>query len=193
MRGRITLFRYLVRLFIITAAIIIAACIPWPTLATWVPPQVIPSSVQKQLDTYVKRYIDWYEAKYCKREPGNTCRGTEYREARRFSSGDIDGDGKEDIAVLYTLESFCCGNNYQFYLAVFLKRGEEFKLAASEKVGGKGEREVEFNNIKGGKILLNTKDYHPDDAMCCPSIKGRTTYSFKNGKLIENDRIGESR
>ena len=27
--------------------------------------------------------------------------------------------------------------------------------------------------------------------MCCPSGKGRTTYTLENGKLVERDRVGE--
>lgn len=151
----------------------------------------IPSSVQVQLDAYIARYIDSYEAENCEPEPGDTCRGSEYKKARRFCFGDIDGDGKEDIAVLYTIESFCCGNNYQFYLAVFLNKGSRFELAASAEVGGKGERMVEFDRIRDGKILLNTDEYLPDDPMCCPSGKGRTTYTLEKGKLVERDRVGE--
>ena len=152
-------------------------------------PSTIPSSIETQLDTHIRRYIDWYEATNCQPEPGSTCRGTEYKEARRFCFGDIDGDGEEDISVLYTLESFCCGNSYQFYLAVFLNKGSKFELAASSKVGGKSERTVEFNTIKDGKILLNTDEYVYGDPMCCPSGKGRTAYSLQNGKLIESSGV----
>lgn len=186
MTDRMALTRYLARLLknipAIVPAIAILASMVSPSLATQTKQPVIPSSVQIQLDTYIKRYIDWYEAEYCTdRDPDDTgtCRGTEYKKARRFCVGDIDRDGTDDIAVLYTIVSFCCGNNSQF------------KLVASIKVGGKGERWVEFNEIKGGKILLNTDEYLPDDPMCCPSGKGRTTYSLKNGKLVESDRVGE--
>lgn len=153
--------------------------------------QMVPASVQAQLDAYIKGYIDWYEEKNCEPEPGSKCRGTEYRKARRFSFGDIDGDGKDDIAVLYTIEGFCCGNNYQFYLAVFLNKGSSYDLVASEKVGGKGERAIEFNAIENGKIILSTDEYLPDDPMCCPNGKGSTTYNLKGSELLEIDRVGE--
>lgn len=193
MKDRMISHRYPVRLKI-TAIIVVALSMAVPSLATQTKPQAIPSSVEMQLDAHVKRYIDWYEAEYCTdRDPDDTgtCRGTEYKKARRFCFGDLDGDGKEDIAALYTLESFCCGNSYQFYLAVFLKSGAGFKLAASEKVGGKGERGVDFNAIKGARILLKTDEYLPGDPMCCPSGKGSTTYTLKNGKLVESDRVGQ--
>jgi hypothetical protein len=154
--------------------------------------KAVPAEVQAQLSAYINKYIDAYEAKNCgEAPPGNTCRGTEYKKARRFCFGDIDSDGRDDIAVLYTIESFCCGNNYYFYLAVFLDKGNKFEFIASAQVGGKGERGVEFGTIRESKILLNTKEYFPDDAMCCPSGKGKTTYRLENGRLVESERVGE--
>ena len=150
--------------------------------------QEIPQAVQVQLDSHSKQYVDNYEKENC--EPERKC-GTEYKEARRFCLEDIDGDGKDDIAVIYILESFCCGNNYHFHLAVFINKGTKYELVTSTEVGGNGSRGVNFNTIKNGKIQLNTVKYLPGDAMCCPSSKGRTTYILKNGKLIESDRGGE--
>jgi hypothetical protein len=153
--------------------------------------QEIPKTAQVQLDSHIKHYIDQYEKENCEMPPGSECKGTEYKKARRFCVGDIDGDGKNDIAVLYTIESLCCGNNYHFYLAAFINKGPKFELVTSTEVGCKGNRGVEFNTIKNGKILLNTNEYLPDDPMCCPSGKGRTTYLLENRKLVEHDRIGE--
>jgi hypothetical protein len=154
---------------------------------------MVPLSVETQLDAHIKQYIDWYEAKYCKPEPGSTCRGTEYPDARRFCFGDLNGDGREDIAVLYEIESFCCGNNDQVYLAVFLKKGSEFELTAWKEVGGQGNRIVHFDTIEDGKILLDAEEYLPGDPMCCPSAKGRTAYTLKDGKLIEGGGAGAKR
>ena len=157
--------------------------------------QAIPKSVTEQLDAYIERYIAQREAEDCEPpEPGEdrTCKGSEYRAARRFCFGDIGGHGKKDIAVPYTLESFCCGNNYEFHLAVFLNRNSKYELAATTKVGGGGERFVSFKNIRDGKIFLNTDLYLLDDPNCCPSGKGSTTYVLEEGKLVERDRVGNS-
>jgi hypothetical protein len=157
--------------------------------------EAIPKSVTEQLDAYIERYVAQREAEDCEPpEPGEdtTCKGSEYRAARRFCFGDIGGHGKKDIAVLYTLESFCCGNNYEFHLAVFLNRNSKYELVATAKVGGGGERFVSFNTIRDGKIFLNTDLYLPDDPNCCPSGKGSTTYVLEGGKLVERDRVGNS-
>ncbi len=146
------------------------------------------NNIQKQLDSQIKKQIDEYESKNCISNPENTCRGTEYKKARKFIWGDIDIDSIDDIAVLYTIESFCCGNNYYFYLAVFLNKGSRFDYITSTEVGGKGQRFVDFDSIKNGQIILNTKEYLSDDAMCCPTGKDRTVYTLKDNKLIETKK-----
>ncbi|MBF0557723.1 MAG: hypothetical protein HQL08_02970, partial [Nitrospirae bacterium] len=96
--------------------------------------ETIPIDVQLQLDAHIKSYIDSYEATYCTAAVTDSdCRGKEYKDTRRFCVGDIDGDGCDDIAVLYTIEGFCCGNNYSFYVAVFLNKGHKYEFATSEK------------------------------------------------------------
>lgn len=157
--------------------------------------EAIPKSVTEQLDAYIERYVAQREAEECEPpEPGEdrTCKGTEYRAARRFCFGDIGGHGGKDMAVLYTLESFCCGNNYEFHLAVFLNRNSKYELVATTKVGGGGERFVSFKSIRDRKIFLNTQLYLLDDPNCCPSGKGSTTYVLEGGKLVERDRVGNS-
>lgn len=109
----------------------------------------------------------------------------EYRDARKTVRGDINKDGKEDLVVLYTLEGFGGGNLYRQYLAVFLGDGKTFRYATHQSVGGKDNRTIELNSIKNGTINLDTLGYAPDDASCCPSVKGKTRYVFSGGKLKE--------
>lgn len=175
----------------IVVVTMIATALVCPVNAGQTKQQVIPASVQAQLDNHIKQYIDWYKAKNCDDiEPGIGY-GSEYKEARRFYLGDLDGDATDDIAVLYAIEGLCCGNNGQQYLAVFVNNSSKFEFVTAEMVGGTGERGVHFNMIKNGKILLDTDEYLPDDPMCCPSSKGRTAYILQGGKLIESDRVGE--
>jgi hypothetical protein len=153
----------------------------------------IPQSQQTQLDIYVRKYIDSFEAQNCIPEPGGACKGTEYKKARKVCHGDIDGDGKQDIAVLYVIEGFCCGNNGQQYLALFLKNRTKFEMVTSIQVGSRGERFVETCRIQSGKIFMTTKEYLRDDPMCCPSGTGKTTYALKRGKLFERIPLGEKK
>ena len=97
--------------------IMLLAASAMPVFAERAEPQTIPPSIGIQLDKSIKDYVDWYEAENCEFFlPGDMsfCHAGEYKEARRFCFGDIDGDGTDDIAVRYTRESFCCGNNYYF-------------------------------------------------------------------------------
>jgi hypothetical protein len=109
----------------------------------------------------------------------------EYQEARKVLRGDVNGDKKTDLVVLYSLEGFGGGNNYIQYLAIFLGNGKTFRYATNEPVGGKLRRDIDLKSITGSTINLNTKEYRKNDAACCPSKSGKTRYAFRNGKLRE--------
>lgn len=132
----------------------------------------IPTEVQQKLDAHIK-----------KQKGADRC-ATEYKKARRFYWGDLNRDSKQDIAALYTIEGFNCGNNYYFYLAVFVNQNGKFILIASTEVGGKSKRFVDFNSIKDGKIILDTKEYLPGDPTCCPSGKGQAEYILKDNQIL---------
>ena len=144
------------RLFVSLAATILTmiATVAMPSASTGQANQAasrtIPASVEAQLDAHIKRYIDWYEAANCEQEPGNTCRGIEYRKARRFCFGDINGDGKEDIAVLYTLEELLLRKQ----LPVLPCRLSEqwFRLRACCIEGSGRQRRKERLNSTGSKM-----------------------------------------
>ena len=112
--------------------------------------------------------------------------GEEYREARKIVTGDLNGDGRADAAVLYTIEGAGGGNNYAQFLAVFV-RDEEGQLApaAHASAGGKLYREAHLVSITDGAVLLNVVNYAEKDAACCPSKKGTTRYTLVDGKLVE--------
>lgn len=112
-------------------------------------------------------------------------KGEEYEDARKILRGDVDGDRKTDLVVLYTLEGFGGGNDHRQYIAIFLGKGKGFRYATNDVVGGKFYRGVELRSITAGKIDLDTMEYRKTDAACCPSKKGKTSYIFSKGKLKE--------
>jgi hypothetical protein len=112
-------------------------------------------------------------------------RGTEYKEGRKIVTGDLNGDGNPDIAVLYTLEGAHGGNDYNQYLAVFLSVNGKYVYKAHRRVGGRFERNMDLKSIEGGKILFDTMEYLPKDPSCCPSKKGSTQFTLAKGRLVE--------
>jgi hypothetical protein len=116
--------------------------------------------------------------------------GEEYKGARKIAAGDLNHDGIIDMAVLYTIESQRWGNNYVQYLAIFVRGKSELTAVANVAVGGKSYRSVALTSVSDNKIHLDTLDYSPNDAMCCPSKKGATDYELVDGFLREQKRHG---
>jgi len=123
-------------------------------------------------------------SRFIKSQESNV-RGTEYPEGRKIVTGDLDGDGNPDVAVLYTLEGAHGGNDYSQYLAVFLSVNGKYVYKSHRRVGGKLERNMDLKSIEGGKILFDTMEYLPKDPSCCPSKKGTTQFVLAQGKLVE--------
>jgi len=110
----------------------------------------------------------------------------EYSAARKIIKADLNGDKRDDAAVLYTLESFNKTNLYVQYLAVFLgTKRNSLRYAAGKIIGGKNQRSVELVSIKDGKIFLDTLNYLRTDASCCPSEKKQIKIILEKNKLRE--------
>jgi hypothetical protein len=130
---------------------------------------------QSQRDeSIIKSFI----AQQAKRE-----RATEYEEARSIVRGDLNADSEEDAVVLYTLEGQGGSNQYIQYLAVFINREGRLAYVTHQVVGGKNRRSIESVSIKDGRINLQTLEYLPTDASCCPSKKGLMKFVFSGGRL----------
>jgi len=127
-------------------------------------------------NTIVDRYI-------LRQAKSQNC--VEYGDARRTLRGDINGDDRADVVVLYTLEGCGGGLNWARILAVFLRKGSSIQYAAHAGVGAKGFRAVDLISISGGRINLDTMSYRSNDPACCPSRKGKAKYVFSIGRLRE--------
>jgi hypothetical protein len=107
----------------------------------------------------------------------------EYCQFRHYEAmSDLDGDGKNDLVVLFNVEPRE-GNDHLGFLAVFLSSdpaGAEPLMAAT---GGRGERDAVSIDVKGRRIELGTLEYEPSDPMCCPSGKGTLVFELKDRAL----------
>ena len=114
--------------------------------------------------------------------------GTEYCQYRIYGTlSDVDGDGREDFLVVFGIEGAegYAGATIQF-LAVF-PSGSQWRPAVAE-VGRRGQRIVErIGHGPGTAIRLQTLEYGPSDAMCCPSRKTELHLAFRSGKITAID------
>src|SRR4030095_260279 len=95
--------------------------------------------------------------------------GEEYRDARKIVTGDLNRDGVADLAVLYTIEGQNGTNNYDQYLAVFIRTKSKLVPAAHTVVGGKLNRDVDLQSIKNNVIYFKTLSYRASDPASTPS------------------------
>jgi hypothetical protein len=105
-----------------------------------------------------------------------------------IATGDLTHDGVPETVVVYTIEGEHRGNGYVQYLAVFTPRDGRLSPVTYAAVGGKGVRSVDLKKIENSAIHLDTLDYGPKDALCCPSVKGETRYVLIDEMLREEKR-----
>ena len=124
--------------------------------------------------------IDTYIARQARRE-----RGEEYKDARKVIVGNLNNDDSPETVVLYTIESQGGTNNYVQYIAVFVRLNGKLAPLTRAPVGGKSRRSIELVTVDHKAIQLETLDYGPNDASCCPSIKGKSQYILVGRTLRE--------
>lgn len=99
-------------------------------------------------------------------------------QAAKTVVGDLDGDGKPEIAVQIAL----LGPTYWSYrLDVFVDRGKGYVHAGSGDLWG----EVQSIAIDKGAVVVKSKMPGPDDPICCPTLNKTYRYLWKDGKVIE--------
>ena len=108
--------------------------------------------------------------------------GDEYKDAREVATGDLNGDGADDAAVVFTIEYSAQNNSTQFLSAFLRQRDGVLKFSGTTPVGGTGNA-IDGVSIEDGAIRLTTLTLGPDDADCCPSVVGKVEYLLHNGKL----------
>jgi hypothetical protein len=112
-------------------------------------------------------------------------KASEQRDSRRAVVGDLDGDGRSDVAVLYTIEGVSTDDYSLRYLAVFRRGADGLEYGAHRLVGGKGIREVNRATIIDRIVVLEALEYRPQDSLCCPSRPARSRYRLQKNRLVE--------
>ena len=107
------------------------------------------------------------------------------RESRKTCEGDVNGDGKGDVAVVYTIEGIGGGKGSTQYLLVLVASPQGVGASAPKEVGTTGKRYVERCTLAAGVIEADTKEWAASDAMCCPSKTGHLRLGFDKGKVVD--------
>jgi hypothetical protein len=105
---------------------------------------------------------------------------SEYTDARRSIEGDVNGDRRSDLAVMYTLEGANGGNGAVRYLAGFVREAGQLRLAGITSLAG-SEQDVQ---LKDGTVHLKLLSLGPDDSACCPSVEEDATYVLHGNKWL---------
>jgi heat shock protein HslJ len=96
-------------------------------------------------------------------------------------SGDLDGDGADEAAVLLWENSG--GSGTRLYIAVVGRENGSPVNLATALVGDRVQ--TRKGHIEGNRIVLDVVQAGPDDAACCPGGKAVRTWSLKGDALAE--------
>jgi len=98
-------------------------------------------------------------------------------------TGDLDGDDREETAVL--LRESSGGSGTRLYLAVMGRRHRNIVNLGTALVGDRVQ--VRSGGIRDGRIELDVVQAGPEDAMCCPSQLATRRWALGEGGLVEGE------
>jgi hypothetical protein len=115
--------------------------------------------------------------------------GGEFR-AEGTTFGDLDGDGREDAAVLVTYQAD--RDDYVQYLVAYLFDGETFRSTDTKNVGGRflDARSAEIRGIVDRSIVVDLQSLGGGE-VCCETR--RAAFVLKEGQLVEVDDAAGAR
>jgi hypothetical protein len=112
--------------------------------------------------------------------------GGEFR-AEGTVFGDLDGDGRDDAAVLVTYEAE--RDDYVQYVVAYLFDGETYQSTDTENVGGRflDTLRAELREITDQTIVVELQSLDADHE-CCETR--RAAFVLRNGELVEEGAAG---
>jgi len=107
--------------------------------------------------------------------------------------GDLDGDARDDMAVLYTLQ-LRGQRSERRYLAVFKRQREgqpgALRYHAHLLVGGTGAAEANRATIMNKTVVLEMLTHRAGDAVCCPTRPATRRYRLApRGLTLVRDSV----
>jgi hypothetical protein len=114
----------------------------------------------------------------------SSLKAIEYCQFRHYDAlDDLDGDGHNDLIVLFNAEPASGQNNHTDFMAVFLSSDPPGAEPLIVRTGGRGERDPIAIAVRGHQITLETEEYLPKDPMCCPSGHGTLVFELAGHTL----------
>jgi hypothetical protein len=128
-----------------------------------------PALAQNDTDAAVKRFL------------ASKKTAEESAESAGSAVGDLDGDGKPELALVWTTMGPTYWHNT---LTVFGKSTGAYKPLASFDLDGMAE----LSSVKGGIIAVAQTVYAKGDPICCPTVKKMMRYRLVGKKISEVKR-----
>ena len=100
-----------------------------------------------------------------------------------YASGDLDGDGIDELAVV-VVASFGGSGSFR-HLVVLDMQSEPPRSLATRLLGDRVE--IAEIKIRDGIVHLDTVEHAPGDPMCCPTEERYRRWSYQDGKLTSLD------
>lgn len=88
---------------------------------------------------------------------------------------DVNSDGRPDIVLVWNVMG---PTWWRPKMSIFLDQGKTYRTLTTDLSG-----QIEGLSVKGSTILIDALTLGPKDPRCCPSVKTRVTYQWKDGKL----------
>jgi hypothetical protein len=99
--------------------------------------------------------------------------------------GDLDGDARNDLAMLYTLRPRGGGERGERrYLAAFKRQRDRLHYHGHVLVGGSGAAEVNRATILDKTVVVEMLAHRAGDAACCPTRPATRRYRLAPRGLV---------
>ena len=121
---------------------------------------------QKDADEAIKKFLSSQKSE------------TEDAQPQDSALADLNGDGKSELVLLWTLMGPTYFHNT---LTVFSKTAQGYAPAATLPLTG----EAKLSSVKNGIIFVEQKVLAKNDPLCCPSITKHAKYRLVGKKILE--------